>query len=1458
MKKRTFLFFVISLFIFINYTVGQINTGGTPVSSSTIGLSDNFEVINLIPPDISQFTEEDIVNDENNFPQRIATNVPVNVDIQTSGTWEKIASGGKVWRIQLNCDGALAINVQFDAFYLPNGSNLFVYNEEKSQMLGAFTSINNNKDGLFSTELLGGEAVIVEYYEPEFTNELVELSISDIAYAYRNVSYVLENSEDFGDSDWCQVNVNCSPEGNNWQDEKRGVARILYKEGFSWYWCTGSLVNNTLENGTPYFLTADHCGGTASASDRNQWIFYFNYESTGCSNPGSSPGYNSKTGATLKARGDISGGSDFQLVQINGTIPAYYNVYYNGWDRSGSSSSSGVGIHHPAGDIKKISTYSSTLTSSTWYGSGYIGAANAHWRTSWIATTNGFGVSEGGSSGSPIFNSTGRILGTLTGGSTECNDPTWDYYGKFSYHWQSNGTGSSFQLEPWLDPNSSGVTYLDGWDPNAANPPVADFEADDTSPGAGQTVYFTDLSSENPTSWLWSFSPSTVTYVGGTNSSSQNPQVQFNNTGNYTVSLTSWNAYGSDSETKSNYINVSLFCDASGGANYMHISNVQMGTINNSSGQDYYANYTSLSTDLSQYQTGASITVANGAVYGDEDLGVWIDWNQDDDFYDTGENIVCEIDDDGQGTFIFDVPGTASLGTTTMRIRIKYSGSDCGDPCGTTTYGEVEDYSVNVLPGSAPPVADFEADNLTPAIGETVNFTDLSTNSPTTWQWSFSPSSITYVGGTHQNSPNPQVQFNTSGPYTVALSVSNPSGSDMEIKSNYITVTGPPVADFEADNLSPTIGETVNFTDLSTNNPTSWQWSFNPSTVTYIGGTNSNSPNPQVQFNAEGYYTVALTAYNASGSDMEIKTDYILAIGPPIADFEADNLLPLVGETVNFTDLSTNNPTTWQWSFSPSSITYVGGTNQNSQHPQVQFSAYGTYTVALSVASPAGSDMEIKTDYILVIAPPDANFEADNITPGISETVTFTDLSTNNPSSWAWSFTPSTVTYVGGTTSIDQNPQVTFDAAGYYTVELTATNVSGSDTETKIDYIFVANVPDADFEADNVTPGISETVNFTDLSTNNPSSWAWSFTPSTVTYVGGSTSTDQNPQVTFDAAGYYTVELTATNVSGSDTETKIDYIFVIDLPDADFEADNVSPGISETVTFTDLSTNNPSSWAWSFTPSTVTYVGGTTSIDQNPQVTFDAAGYYTVELTATNVSGGDTETKVDYIIVALPYIDLELTVYLEGPANGSLMNTDLLQYIPLNQPFNVTPWYYTGTESVVIVPGTDIVDWALVELRDAVSPDLAIASTTFDWQAAFIRNDGKVVDLNGDPTLHFGTSITDSLFIVVHHRNHLSIMSAYGLEEDGGIYIYDFSTAEGLAFGANAQKLIGTGIWGMFSGDGNKDKTIDDLDKSLIWENEAGENGYLESDYNLNGQSDNSDKNDFWFPNQGEGSQVPD
>jgi len=174
--------------------------------------------------------------------------------------------------------------------------------------------------------------------------------------------------------------------------------------------------------------------------------------------------------------------------------------------------------------------------------------------------------------------------------------------------------------------------------------------------------------------------------------------------------------------------------------------------------------------------------------------------------------------------------------------------------------------------------------------------------------------------------------------------------------------------------------------------------------------------------------------------------------------------------------------------------------------------------------------------------------------------------------------------------------------------------------------------PDADFSADNLFPTIVDTVSFTDLSTNTPTSWLWVFTPSTVTYLNGTTNTSQNPQVRFDVPGPYDVALTATNASGSDTETKIAYINATHVPPvADFVADNLSPTTVDPVVFTDLSTNTPDYWQWSFTPATITYLNGTDETSQNPEVMFDEIGLYTVQLIAANDGGQDTAIKVDYI-----------------------------------------------------------------------------------------------------------------------------------------------------------------------------------------------------------------------------------
>jgi lysyl endopeptidase len=547
---------ILGLAICLNLsTKAQISHGGQPLSNHFPALFKSVESVNLAQPDPSILLAEDQDREKKGELYRIGTSIQTAICPSTHGSWTYLPDGGKVWRLQIHSDGAKALGLYFDNFYLVKGSQMFVYNEDKSQVIGSFTSENNQASGNFATEMIYGSSLIIELYLPENARLNSQLHINEVGYFYRNV-YAPKNAKDFGDSDNCEVNVNCS-EGTNWANQKRGVARILVKAGNQFGWCTGSLINNTNVDCSPLFLTADHCAEGTSASDLNQWVFYFNYQASGCNNPSSQGtlASQSMTGGTLKAQTNGGGNadSDFYLILLNNNVPQNYNPYFNGWDRNNTASTSGVGIHHPAGDIKKISTYTSTLASTTYGGS----VSNTHWRVSWAGTTNGHGVTEGGSSGSPIFNSNGFIVGQLTGGSSYCNALTSpDYYGKMSYNWISNGTANNRRLAPWLDPGNTGVTTLQGSNQPCviANPPVADFVANNTVVNQGQQVDFTDLSTNTPTSWAWSVTPSTFAYVGGTSASSQNPKMTFSNAGYYTITLVATNGGGSDTEVKSNYI----------------------------------------------------------------------------------------------------------------------------------------------------------------------------------------------------------------------------------------------------------------------------------------------------------------------------------------------------------------------------------------------------------------------------------------------------------------------------------------------------------------------------------------------------------------------------------------------------------------------------------------------------------------------------------------------------------------------------------------------------------------------------------------------------------------------------------------------------------------------------------------------------------------------------------------
>jgi len=459
------------LFLIISHQLfAQISVGGRPASFDIKSDIQIVKSIVLQAPDMAKVNNEDLRNDSLSLPRRFSIMLPVNIDFIKSGTWSQLDNGNQICRLKIHAEGALANNLYFNNFFLPKGTKLFLYDESKKQVKGAFTYFNNPKSGHFATELMAGETVMLELNIPAGIKSDPILHISEFGYAYRDVPHY-DEINGFGGSDWCEININCSPEGDNWQFQKRGVVRILVKVSGAGFWCSGSLLNNVRSDAIPYVLTADHCAFQlnqyASDADLDDWIFYFNYESSTCDNPELEPQLFSMVGASKIAQGGKRGqeGSDFYLVLLNNQIPSGYNPYFLGWSRFNETSDHGVTIHHPEGDIKKISTYLTPTESSGWYGNGL----QSHWKVIWAETENNWAVTESGSSGSPLFDSEGRLIGTLTGGLAACDESGAlgpdkpDYYGKFSYHWQSNGTVDTAQLKPWLDPDNTGIYGLGGF-----------------------------------------------------------------------------------------------------------------------------------------------------------------------------------------------------------------------------------------------------------------------------------------------------------------------------------------------------------------------------------------------------------------------------------------------------------------------------------------------------------------------------------------------------------------------------------------------------------------------------------------------------------------------------------------------------------------------------------------------------------------------------------------------------------------------------------------------------------------------------------------------------------------------------------------------------------------------------------------------------------------------------------
>jgi hypothetical protein len=202
------------------------------------------------------------------------------------------------------------------------------------------------------------------------------------------------------------------------------------------------------------------------------------------------------------------------------------------------------------------------------------------------------------------------------------------------------------------------------------------------------------------------------------------------------------------------------------------------------------------------------------------------------------------------------------------------------------------------------------------------------------------------------------------------------------------------------------------------------------------------------------------------------------------------------------------------------------------------------------------------------------------------------------------------------------------------------------------------------------------------------------------------------------------------------------------------------------------------------------------------------------------------------------------------------MTTNLNNLLPLTSPYGQSPWNLPGNPAVSAIPNTDIIDWILVELRDAPDAPSAGSGSMIMQKAGFLLKNGSVVDLDGQSNMQFTGTISQQLYAVIRHRNHLGIMSAQPLDLSGNVYTYNFSLDSGSAF-SEGQKHLAAAVWGMIAGDSDASGIINLNDKNQNWKTESGHAGYLSGDFNFNGEIDNTDKNEYLIINYLNFSDIP-
>lgn len=428
-----------------------------------LSLRSNTGIIELPPLDLTAVAQQDSINDlDKSLPWRYGIARTVELDMNEEGEWISIPNVGRIWMAAIKSPDAINLSINFTNFHIPEGATLHLYNEDRTDISKTYTSSQNRQNNQIASWYISGELIWLEYFVPDSVTEEAQLEIGSIIHGYRlgRVRQFVENNRGLNDSGDCNYDVNC-PIGADFDSKKdiikKTVALLTLGNG---YLCSASLMNNTKNDKTPYLLTANHC---LEISDPAFWTIRFNWMSP---NPVCGTGEESEdlqtnftmSGAEFRASNELS---DFALVEMVSSIPQSWDIAFAGWDNSDTEPEFEVGIHHPNGDIMKICRDDSGAVKE-----------NANGKEVWliggvsVGTGNGweYGTTESGSSGSPLFDQNGKVIGQLYAGQSFCdgvqNNNDYDIYGRMGVSWDSGSTAQS-RLKDWLDPINSGLNTIE-------------------------------------------------------------------------------------------------------------------------------------------------------------------------------------------------------------------------------------------------------------------------------------------------------------------------------------------------------------------------------------------------------------------------------------------------------------------------------------------------------------------------------------------------------------------------------------------------------------------------------------------------------------------------------------------------------------------------------------------------------------------------------------------------------------------------------------------------------------------------------------------------------------------------------------------------------------------------------------------------------------------------------------